>query len=82
MHHGHWIKCKTCDACSASCGRPGQRVVNLDTLQLQTQCPRSELNNFSDVIIVAFGGLRITRQFYLQVCACVRASVCWSVALL
>lgn len=57
-----------CMHCSVSVGRvAGQRVVNLDTLEHDEFHPDRYLDNFQNVVIVAFGGVQITRQFYLQV---------------
>lgn len=50
-----------------SCGRAGQRIVNLDTLELEAIRPTSMVNDFSDTVIEAFGGVQITRQFNVQV---------------
>ena len=53
---------------SVSVGRvAGQRVVNLDTLEHEEYQPGMYMDHFSDVIIVAFGGVQITRASTVQV---------------
>jgi hypothetical protein len=54
---------------SVSAGRvAGQRVVNLDTLEHEEYEPGRYLDNFNDIIVIAFGGVQITRQFLMMVC--------------